>query len=84
MPKYVIPVTYMMYGKYEIEADTLVEALDEVFGNEAIKPLPPDADYLIDSMNVTEEDLTENNTLSEDELSDVSEYLAEMYRAMND
>lgn len=30
MPKFIIPVTFTMYGKYEIEADTIEEAIDEI------------------------------------------------------
>lgn len=78
MPKYIIPVTYTMYGKYEIEADTLIDAIDEV--HSTAMPLPPDAEYLTESMTVGEEDVAQNNELSEDELIELSEYLAELYR----
>jgi hypothetical protein len=77
MPKYVIPVTWMMYGKYEVEAENIVEALDVVFGD---TPLPPDGEYLEDSLYVNEEDVNENNTLSADDADDLSTDLEERVR----
>ena len=82
MPKFVIPVTYTMYGKYTIEADTIEEALDKVLDENL--PLPNGSGYVEDSIEVNEEDVRENNTLSEEELFSVSDYLAERYRQMHD
>ena len=82
MPKYVIPVTFVMYGKYEVEAENMAEALDEVFGS--TMPLPPDAVYLEDSLNVNEEDVNENNSLNEEDQEELSEYLADRWRTIHD
>jgi hypothetical protein len=82
MPKYVIPVTYTMYGKYEVEANDVVEAL-EVIQNPALA-LPPNAVYVEDSLQVSEEDVIENNDLSEDDQWELSDALAEMYRCRMD
>jgi hypothetical protein len=80
MPKYVIPVTYMMYSKYTIDAPTLVDALDKVQG----LPLPEDAVYLDESVNIIEEDVMESNDLSDDDCRVLSDWLAEDYRQRND
>ena len=80
MPKYVIPITYLMYGKYEIEADNIVDALDKV----QELPLPEGAEFLDDSVNITEEDVVENNHLSSDEGYELSDWIAEDYRQRND
>lgn len=82
MPLYKIPVTYVMYGHYEIEAESIEQALDEVLGNEseACQPLPPDAEYVTDSLNVDSEDVIENNTLTNEEKDVVTEYLDEYIR----
>jgi len=82
MPKYVIPVTFTMYGKYEVEAENIEEALDEVFGSTTC--LPFDAVYLDESLSVSEEDVNENNTLNKEDQEELSEYLADRWRAFND
>jgi len=79
MPKYVIPVTYTMYGKYEIEADSIEAALDAVFDD--VLPVPENAEYLSDSLVVTTGDVQENNPrLDEEAMEFVDEYLTERYR----
>ena len=84
MPKYIIPVSFVMYGKYEIEADTLLKALDEVFANDDVTPLPAESEYLHGSLNLDEEDVIENNTLpggktilSDGDFEDLSEFINE-------
>jgi len=66
MPKYTIPVTYTMYGLFEIEAYTLEQALDKVFppGNPTnIISMPmPHTSGPVGIMDVTVEDILENNT----------------------
>ena len=71
MPNYIIPVSYMMYGKYEIEADSIKDALNEVHGS--TMPLPPDSEYLIDSLQIDAEDVRENNpNLNNDDLKELN------------
>jgi hypothetical protein len=48
-----IPVTYQMVGNYHIEAESLEEAEKQVFGDIG---LPDDAEYLVDSMEITSDD----------------------------
>ncbi len=81
MPKFVIPVTYTMYGQYVIEAPTLLDALDTVDD----LPLPVPSDYVDNSLEVHEEDVRENNAgLTEGDLEDLSEWVGENYRQRND
>jgi hypothetical protein len=83
MPKYIIPVTYTMYGKYEIEADNISEALDKVF-DPLTGDLPEEPVILDDSLNVIEEDVVENNNLTDDDVDELSTYLEERYRSLED
>ena len=83
METYVIPVTFVRYGKYHIEANTLLEALDKVRD----LPLPEDSDYLDGSLHIDEMDVIECNTesggtthLSDQDFEDLSEYLNEQGR----
>ena len=78
MPTFVIPITYMMYGKYSIDADSLLDALEQIQN----LPLPEESTFLDDSVNVIEEDVLENNDciLTEGDKEDLSEWIAEDYR----
>ena len=77
---YVIPVTFVKYGSYEIEAETLLDALHLVEG----LPLPDKSEYLDDSLRINETDVIESNTLpggltnlSDGDFEDLSEYINE-------
>jgi len=79
----------MMYGKYEIEAPTLVDALDMVFNASGIAAvemgLPDNAEYLDYSLSANEEDIAEANpTLTNEDRDDIEIFLEEMRRAWSD
>ena len=79
MPKFVIPVTYTMSGSYEIEADTILDALDQVLGPDANLPLPENAEYVSDSFFTDSESVIEANNLSRVDQDDVIVYLEGFY-----
>jgi len=53
MKTFTIPVSYMMYGTYEIEADSFEEAKEKILDSNT--PLPDNASYLEDSLEVDED-----------------------------
>ena len=56
MKKWEIPVTWEVFGKVVVEADTLVEAMHIARDEEEILPLPDESDYVDGSWRITEED----------------------------
>lgn len=54
MKKFIIPVVWTMYGKYEIEATSLEEAISKAEN----MPLP-DGEYLQDSFSIDYEGIPE-------------------------
>ena len=54
MPKYKIPVTCEMYGTYEVEADSLQEAIDKYESEGATWKLP-ELDYVDSSEHIEHE-----------------------------
>ena len=56
MKKWEIPVTWEVFGKVVVEADTLVEAMHIARDEEEILPLPDESDYVDGSWLITEED----------------------------
>lgn len=71
MPTYKIPVYYQMYGYYDIEAESLKEAMEQADE----QCLPPDADYVDGSFVIETELIPEVNdegTLTPDDLKYLS------------
>lgn len=56
MKKWEIPVTWKVFGKVVVEADTLAEAMHIARDEEEILPLPDESDYVDGSWRITEED----------------------------
>ena len=56
MKKWEIPVTWEVFGKVVVEADTLAEAMHIARDEEDILPLPDESDYVDGSWRITEED----------------------------
>jgi hypothetical protein len=56
MKKWEIPVTWEVFGKVVVEADTLAEAMHIARDEEEILPLPDESDYVDGSWRITEED----------------------------
>ena len=56
MKKWEIPVTWEVFGKVVVEADTLAEAMHIARDEEEILPLPDESDYVDGSWRGTEED----------------------------
>ena len=56
MKKWEIPVTWEVFGKVVVEADTLAEARHIARDEEEILPLPDESDYVDGSWRITEED----------------------------
>ena len=52
MKTYKIPVVWQMYGYVEVEADSMVEAVDKVQNGNGDMPLPDTADYVEGSFEV--------------------------------
>ena len=61
---YKIPVIYEMAGDYEIEAESLEEAVNVALYE---KPLPENAEYLSDSIFVDKEGVSLDNNLSKED-----------------
>ena len=77
--KYVIPIEFTMYGYYEIEAESIVDALDQAFAVDM--PLPDDSEYLDNSLSTDMENLLElNPKLSEDEKEAAETWIDETTR----
>ena len=58
-----IPVTWEVYGRVVIEANTLEEAMEKARDDEGVIPLPDENDYVDGSWRVTEEDVEIVRTL---------------------
>jgi len=59
---FTIPVTWMLYGKYEVMATSLEEAVDIVnIGVEPYDLLPEEGEYVDDSLEVYTDTLKEFN-----------------------
>lgn len=56
MKKWEIPVTWEVFGKVVVEADTLAEAMHIAKDEEEVLPLPDESDYVDGSWRITEED----------------------------
>ena len=56
MKSWDIPVTWEVYGRVVIEANTLEEAMEKARDDEGVIPLPDENDYVDGSWRVTEED----------------------------
>ena len=56
MKSWSIPVTWEVYGRVVIEANTLEEAMEKARDDEGVIPLPDENDYVDGSWRVTEED----------------------------
>ena len=52
MKTYKIPVVWQMYGYVEVEAESMVEAVDKVQNGNGDMPLPDTADYVEGSFEV--------------------------------
>lgn len=65
MPKFEIVVSYEMYGKYVIDADTLQEAENKVFESEVC--LPTDTVYVEDSFKLDKEAMTYGQIITDKE-----------------
>ena len=63
MKTWEIPVTWELYSRVYITADTLEEAMEIAKDDEGVIPLPTDADYVDGSWRVTEEDVEIVRTL---------------------
>ena len=57
------PVTWEVYGRVVIEANTLEEAMEKARDDEGVIPLPDENDYVDGSWRVTEEDVEIVRTL---------------------
>ena len=55
MKSWSIPVTWEVYGRVVIEANTLEEAMEKARDDEGVIPLPDENDYVDGSWRVTEE-----------------------------
>lgn len=63
MKSWSIPVTWEVYGRVVIEANTLEEAMEKARDDEGVIPLPNENDYVDGSWRVTEEDVEIVRTL---------------------
>ena len=63
MKSWGIPVTWEVYGRVVIEANTLEEAMEKARDDEGVIPLPDENDYVDGSWRVTEEDVEIVRTL---------------------
>ena len=63
MKTWEIPVTWEVYGRVVIEANTLEEAMEKARDDEGVIPLPDENDYVDGSWRVTEEDVEIVRTL---------------------
>ena len=63
MKSWSIPVTWEVYGRVVIEANTLEEAMEKARDDEGVIPLPDENDYVDGSWRVTEEDVEIIRTL---------------------
>lgn len=63
MKSWSIPVTWEVYGRVVIEANTLEEAMEKARDDEGVIPLPDENDYVDGSWRVTEEDVEIVRTL---------------------
>lgn len=63
MKTWEIPVTWELYSRVYITADTLEEAMEIAKDDEGVIPLPTDADYVDGSWRITEEDVEIVRTL---------------------
>ena len=57
MKSWNIPVTWEVYGRVVIEANTLEEAMEKARDDEGVIPLPDENDYVDGSWRLTEEDV---------------------------
>lgn len=62
MPKFRIPVTWMVNGHYEVEADTIQQACNKVESSEEPYDDLPIGEYVDESMNVDTDSLKEQNS----------------------
>ena len=63
MKTWEIPVTWELYSRVYITADTREEAMEIAKDDEGVIPLPTDGDYVDGSWRVTEEDIEIVRTL---------------------
>ena len=63
MKSWSIPVTWEVYGRVVVEANTLEEAMEKARDDEGVIPLPDENDYVDGSWRVTEEDVEIVRTL---------------------
>ena len=63
MKSWSIPVTWEVYGRIVIEANTLEEAMEKARDDEGVIPLPDENDYVDGSWRVTEEEVEIVRTL---------------------
>jgi hypothetical protein len=62
MSKFTIPVTFTMYGDYEIEAESLDQAIAVVY--QGATGLPVEREYVDDSLQIDYESLVQKNEIS--------------------
>ena len=74
MKTWEIPVTWEVYSRVYIEADTLEEAMEIAKDDEGVIPLSTDADYVDGSWRLTEEDVeTVRSLYNNNEKDDLKE-----------
>ena len=74
MKTWEIPVTWELYSRVYITADTLEEAMEIAKDDEGVIPLPTDADYVDGSWRLTEEDVeTVRSLYNNNEKDDLEE-----------
>lgn len=57
MKEWNIPVTWTVFGKVKVTADTLIEAMKIARDDEGVLPLPTESDYVDGSWELSEEDV---------------------------
>ena len=74
MKSWNIPVTWEVYGRVVIEANTLEEAMEKARDDEGVIPLPDENDYVDGSWRLTEEDVeTVRSLYNNNEKDDLEE-----------
>ena len=74
MKSWSIPVTWEVYGRVVIEANTLEEAMEKARDDEGVIPLPDENDYVDGSWRLTEEDVeTVRSLYNNNEKDDLEE-----------
>ena len=74
MKSWSIPVTWEVYGRVVIEANTLEEAMAKARDDEGVIPLPDENDYVDGSWRLTEEDVeTVRSLYNNNEKDDLEE-----------